>query len=86
MKGSRKVLSLWKVTAIIAGGLLMAILVIGPAYSRTTLLSILSPTRTPTMPPGDLIPLTPINDLTSLNATIKIDVNGLIKVNAHKEI
>jgi hypothetical protein len=30
------------------------------------------------MPPGDLIPLTPINDLTSLNTTIKIDVNGLI--------
>ncbi len=30
------------------------------------------------MPPDDLIPLTPITDLNSLNATIKIDVNGLI--------
>jgi hypothetical protein len=78
MKNSRKVRSLWMVAAIIAGGLLLAIVVIVPAYSGTTLLSILSPTRTPTMPAGDLIPLTPISDLTSLNATIKIDVNGLI--------
>jgi hypothetical protein len=66
------------VVAIIVGGLLIAILVIALAYSGTTLLSILSPTRTPAMPPGDPIPLTLINDLTSLNATIKIDVNGLI--------
>jgi hypothetical protein len=31
-----------------------------------------------TPPPGDVIPLKPITDLTSLNATVKIDVNGLI--------
>ena len=28
--------------------------------------------------PGDVIPLKPIADLTSLNATVKLDVNGLI--------
>ena len=33
---------------------------------------------TPTPPPGDEIPLKPIEDLTSLNATINMDVNGLI--------
>ena len=32
----------------------------------------------PTPPPGDVIPLEPIAGLTSLNATVKLDVNGLI--------
>ena len=33
---------------------------------------------TPPPPPGDKIPLKSIEDLTSLNATINLDVNGLI--------
>jgi hypothetical protein len=32
----------------------------------------------PTPPPGDPIPLKPLTDLSSLNATVKINVNGLI--------
>ena len=47
----------------------------GPAFSET-ISALLAPTATP--PPGDPIPLKPVADLTSLNATVNIDVNGLI--------
>lgn len=46
-----------------------------PAFS-TTLSELLLRTNTPT--PGKVIPLKPIDDLDSLNATVNINVNGLI--------
>ena len=45
---------------------------------KSTLLALLAPTSTPTPPPGDPIPLKSIAGLTSLNATVKLNVNGLI--------
>ena len=58
--------------------LLLVLVIAAPAYSRSTLLGLLAPTSTPTPPPGDVIPLNSIAGLTSLNATAKINVNGLI--------
>ncbi len=46
-----------------------------PALSAT-LSALLAGTSTPL--PGEVIPLKPISGLTSLNATVEIDVNGLI--------
>jgi hypothetical protein len=43
-----------------------------------TLSAFAAAASTPTPPPGEKIPLKPIEDLTSLNATINMDVNGLI--------
>jgi len=40
--------------------------------------TLLAATGTPTPPAGDVIPLKPISGLTSLNAVVKIDANGLI--------
>jgi hypothetical protein len=60
---------------------LVLILVLGftmPALSRTSFLVLLAATRTPTPVAGDVIPLKPIQDLTSLNATVKLNVNGII--------
>ena len=42
------------------------------------LLGLVAPTSTTAPLAGDVIPLKPIADLTSLNATVKLDVNGLI--------
>ena len=53
----------------------MAFSAAGPGLSAT-LSAFLAPTSTP--PPGDVIPLKSIDNLTSLNATVKIEVNGLI--------
>jgi hypothetical protein len=49
-----------------------------PAFSGSTLLALIASTTTPTPPPGDVIPIKPISGLTSLDATAKIHVNGLI--------
>jgi hypothetical protein len=46
-----------------------------PAYSAN-LAALLAITSTP--PPGEAIPLKPMTDITSLNAKVRIDVNGLI--------
>jgi hypothetical protein len=64
--------------ATIAIVLLLVLAITAPAYSRSTLLGLAAQTNTPTPPPGDVIPLKPITDLSSLNATVRIDVNGLI--------
>jgi hypothetical protein len=56
----------------------LAFSVTGPALSKTTLLSLIAPTSAPTPLPGEVIPLKPIDGLTSLNATVRLDVNGLI--------
>ena len=65
----------------IAMSTLVLILVLGltmPALSRATLFVLAVATRTPTPVAGDIIPLKPITDLTSLNATVKLNVNGII--------
>lgn len=58
--------------------LLLGLVLAAPAYSRSTLLGLLAPTSTPTPPPGDVIPVNSITGLTSLEATVKINANGLI--------
>src|SRR5262245_46972083 len=54
----------------------------GPAVSTLSLASFQAATSTPratAAPSGEAIPLKPLTDLTSLNATVKLNVNGLMK-------
>ncbi len=78
MKVTKKVLSVGIALVAIAAILLLALGIAAPAFSRSTLLALLAPTNTPTPSPGEVIPLKSIAGLTSLDATVKLDVNGLI--------
>ena len=49
-----------------------------PVFSTAALTAQGTPTSSPTPLAGEVIPIEPIADLTSLNATVTIDVNGLI--------
>jgi hypothetical protein len=73
MKTINKYLAAGIATIVIAIVLLLALSAAMPAFSAT-----LTALVAPTPPPGEVIPLKSIEDLTSLNATVKIDVNGLI--------
>jgi hypothetical protein len=75
MKTTKKVLSIGVAIVLIAFVLFLGFSAAGPAFSAT-LSALLAPTSTP--PPGEYIPLRPIAGLTSLNATVTINVNGLI--------
>jgi hypothetical protein len=74
MKTTNRVLSVG--IAVVTIGILsfLVLSVAAPAFSTATLTARLAPTPAP----GDPIPLEPIAGLTSLNATVKLDVNGLI--------
>jgi len=78
MKTTNQILSAVVAMVVIAMVVFLALGVAGPAFSTVTLTALLGPASAPTPPPGDVIPLEPITGLTSLNATVKLDVNGLI--------
>jgi len=63
---------------VLAAVLLLAFGVAAPALSRSSMFTLLAPTGTPTPAAGDVIPIKSIAGLTSLNATVKTNVNGLI--------
>lgn len=48
------------------------------AFSTGKLAELIAPARSSTAFVGDVIPLEPLSDITSLNATVKISVNGLV--------
>ena len=75
MKTINKVFSIGVALILITFVLFLVLSAVAPAFSAT-LSAWLAPTSTP--PPGEAIPLKSITGLTSLNATVKIDVNGLI--------
>lgn len=60
-----------------AVALIVVLTVVVPAFSAT-LTGVVVPASTPTPYPGDVIPLQSIAGLTSLNATVQLEVNGLI--------
>jgi len=78
MKMTKRLLSAGIAVAAIAIVFLLVLATAAPAFSTSTLLARLAPTSTPTPLPGAPIPLKSIAGLTSLNATVEIDVNGLI--------
>lgn len=78
MKTGNQVLSVGIAAVAIALVLLLVQNVAAPPSSTTALTGLVAPASSPTPLPGDAIPLVPIADLTSLNATVKLDVNGLI--------
>jgi len=77
MKATNRYLSVGIAIAAVATVLFLVLSVAGPAFSTATLTALLA-AGSPTPPPGEAIPLKPIADLTSLTATVKLNVNGLI--------
>ena len=75
MRTTNKVFSIGVGIILIAFVLFLVLSAAGPAFSAA-FAALLAATSTP--PAGDVIPLKSIEDLTSLNATVQIDVNGLI--------
>ena len=78
MKTTKQYLSVGIVLVAISILLVLVFGVATPAISSATFNVLAASTVTPTPPPGDIIPLESISDLTSLNATAWIEVNGLI--------
>ncbi len=78
MKRSKSSLSLRIAIVAVVAVPVLALGFAGTAFSRSSILALIAPTTTPTPPAGDVIPLKSIAGLTSLNAEVKIDVNGLI--------
>ena len=78
MKTINKVLTGLIAIVTIAVVLYLALGIAAPAFSTSTLLALIAPKSAPTPPAGEVIPLKPIAGLTSLNATVQLDVNGLI--------
>lgn len=77
MKAAIRNLAVGLVVVAIAAVLFMAYDTAGPTFSASALATLLAPAA-PTPPPGEVIPLQSLADLKSFNATVKINVNGLI--------
>jgi len=75
MKTANRILSITIAVGVIAVVLTLVLSSAAPAFS-SSFSALLASTSTP--PPGDPIPLKPITDLTSLNATVNLEVDGLI--------
>lgn len=77
MKTMNKALAVAAAIALTALVLFLAFLAASPAISANISALLAGATSTPA-PSGEAIPLKPISGLTSLNATVTIEVNGLI--------
>jgi biopolymer transport protein ExbD len=75
MNTTKKIFSIGVAFVLLAFVLFVVFTAAAPAISAT-LHALSTATRTP--PPGEVIPLKPISGLTSLNADVNIQVNGLI--------
>ena len=78
MKTTNRILSVAIAIGVIVIVLYLALGVAAPAFSGTNLLALIASANTPTPPSGEVIPLKSIAGLNSLNATVKLDVNGKI--------
>ena len=78
MKTRKQYLSAAAVGVAIAVTLFLVLDVVAPAFSTSAVTWLLAPVSAPTPAPGDAIPLKSIDGLNSLNATVKLDVNGKI--------
>ena len=82
MKTKKPYLSAAVLGVAIAVVLFLVLDVVAPAFSTSAVTWLLAPISAPTPAPGDPIPLKSIEGLSSLNATVKLDVNG--KINGKK--
>jgi len=78
MKKTDRRLSIGILLLAIAIVLALVLGVVAPAFSRGNLLALIAGTATPTPVPGEVIPLKSVAGLTSLDANVTIEVNGLI--------
>jgi hypothetical protein len=74
MKTTKRYLSAMIALAVVAVVVFLALDLPGSATPTNAFALLLAPAP----PPGEAIPLKPLTDLGSLNATVKLDVNGLI--------
>jgi hypothetical protein len=74
MKTTNRMLAAVIAAVVTLGVLSLALGVAGPAFSAATLSSLLPAAQSP----GEPIPMEPLTDLQSLNATVALDVNGKI--------
>jgi hypothetical protein len=79
MRRNNRVLSAAAAAAAIAIVFGLVLGCAAPAWSASMPLARPAPTSTPTPAPAAAIPLKSIADLTSLDATVQLDVNGLVK-------
>lgn len=78
MKTKKPYLSAAFLGIVIAVALFLVLDVVAPAFSTSAVTWLLAPISAPALAPGDPIPLKSIAGLNSLNATVKLDVNGKI--------
>ncbi|MCW5881034.1 MAG: hypothetical protein KIS91_08910 [Anaerolineae bacterium] len=78
MKTTKTILSVAVAIVAICSALFLALGVASPALSTAPFAAQVAPTVTPMPSAGGAIPIKPLTDLTSLEATVKLDVNGLI--------
>lgn len=73
MKKTNRYLAAMTALLVVAGVLFLTLNLAGPAFSKGRLGALIAPP-----PPGEVIPLESLSSLTSLNATVGLNVNGLI--------
>lgn len=78
MKTTKQYLTVGLAAAALVALLFLMLGIAAPAFSKATFTGLAAQVSSPTPSSGDVIPLEPIADLTSLKATVKIEVNGLI--------
>ena len=78
MKTTNRFVSVGIALVAIVMVLLLVKSIAAPAGSTTGFTGFAAPVSAPTALPSDAIPLKSVADLTSLNATVKLNVNGLI--------
>jgi hypothetical protein len=73
MKTTNRYLAAMMALLVVAGVLFLTFNLAGPAFSKGALSSLIAPPQQ-----GEVIPLESLSGLTSLNATLALNVNGLI--------
>lgn len=78
MKTTKSIVSVALGLTLVVVALALALGAVGPALSTAPLAAQATPTSPPTPPAGDVIPIKSLAGLTSLDATVTLDVNGLV--------
>jgi hypothetical protein len=73
MKTTNRYLAAMMAVLVVGGVLFLTLNLAGPAFSKGMLASLLAPPQQ-----GEVIPLESLSNLTSLNASLSLNVNGLI--------
>ncbi len=78
MKNKNQILAVGIAVVVLAALIFVGINALTPTVSNLALSALQAPTPTATHAAGDVIPLNSLADLKSLNATVKLNANGLL--------